>query len=252
VSDADSRAATGGPPPRWASDPVVATAARERAPDASRVPAIVLGEGRPVPPLLGGSANPNSGGLYPLGRRYTIGDEATLELSQLRGPANPHRYTLRVTRVDEANDRVELNDGETVWDLMGNGVKVAGAVFDPPRQFVPAELYVGRRWRAAFRGTQLVEDMRFKAGSERSVTVDIAIVARERIATPAGEFDAFRAQGYGTSGIHTLEERIWYVPYLNFPVRWDRWSHYYRGGHPTYGWANRRELVSARQFAVGA
>lgn len=250
MSDTDSRATTGRPP-RWASDPVVATAAQKGAPDASREPSIVLGDGRPMPTLFRGSVNPNSGGLYPLGRRYTVGDEATLELSELRGPASPRRYTVRVTRVDEANDRVELNDGETVWDLMGNGVKVAGAVFDPPRQFVPAELYVGRRWRAAYRGTQVVEDKLFKAGSERSVTVDFSIVARERVATRAGEFDAFRAQGHGTSGIHTLEEQIWYVPYLNFPVRWDRWSHYFVGGHPTYRWSNRRELVSARQFAVG-
>ena len=250
MSDVDA-ASKPGSRPRWASDPVVAPALPERAPGTPREPSIVLGEGRSVPELFRASANPNSAGLYPIGRRYTVGDEATLVLSELRGPANPRRYTLRVTRVDEANDRVEVNDGETVWDLMGNGVKVAGAVFDPPRQFVPAELYVGRRWRAAFRGNQVVADRLFAAGSDRSVTYEFSIVARERVTTPAGEFDAFRAEGHGASGIHTLEDRIWYVPYLNFPVRWDRWSHHYVGGHPTFRWANRRDLVSVRQVAVG-
>jgi hypothetical protein len=204
-----------------------------------------------VPDLFRRPPNPNSGGLHALGRRFSVGDQATLVLSQLRGLApDPKDYTVRVTRVDEAQDRVEVNDGEIVWDLMGNHVKVGGALFDPPRQLFPAELFVGKRWRAVFRGSQFANEGRLKAGTTRNVDVSFAIVGRERLSVAAGTFDAFRIEGSGRTGEFSLDETIWLVPYLNFPLRWDRHSYRSPFGHRDYAYAERRELVSARQFAI--
>jgi hypothetical protein len=231
----------------WASDPVIGQEAQK----ASASPLIVLGPDLPVPDLFRAPPNPNSAGLYPIGRRFTVGDEATLTLSPLGSLfASAQPYTVRVTAVDEARERVEVNGGEVVWDLAGNHVKVGGVTFDPPRQVFPSELFVGKRWRAAYRRTQLVADGRLEAGSVGYVEVELDIVGRERLAIAAGEFVAFRVEGRGRSGRLSLEETIWLVPYLNFPLRWDRSAYWESFLRRDYLYAERRELVSARQFAI--
>ena len=68
--------------------------------------------------------------------------------------------------------------------------------------------------------------------------------------TAGGELDAFRAEEIGTAGAQSIEERIRYVPWLDVPDRRDRHNFRYLGGHPTFRWAERREIVSARQFAI--
>jgi hypothetical protein len=231
----------------WATDPVIGPEARK----APAAPLLVLGPGLPVPELFRAPPNPHSAGLYPIGRRFTVGDEATLTLTPLRDLlATAQPYTVRVTAVDEARERVEVNGGDVVWDLTGNHVKVGGVIFDPPRQVFPSELYVGKRWRAVYRRTQLVAEGRLEAGSVGYVEVELGIVGRERLAIAAGEFEAFRVEGRGRSGRLSLEEALWLVPYLNFPLRWDRsafWESFLRRD---YLYAERRELVSARQFAI--
>ncbi len=62
----------------------------------------------------------SSAGLYPLGRQYAIGDEATFRETDALSGAEHRICTQRVTRVDEEANRVEINDGKQVWNSMGN------------------------------------------------------------------------------------------------------------------------------------
>ncbi len=235
----------------WESDTLVTATVAPQAGRPAR-PLIEIAKGLPVPELFRAPPNPNSGGKYPLGRRFTVGDSGVGLLSSPIG-TRAREYTVRVTKVEEDRDRVEWNwnDGQSVFatDLMGNSSESGGTVFDPPRQFIPSELFVGNRWRAAYRGTQVEARAGYPLGDVRYVTYDFAVVARERIAVPSGEFDAFRIEGLGRSGGLVLVERIWVLPYFNFQLRWDR------SVSPSIGpaiWSERRENVSASQYAIGA
>lgn len=234
----------------WEADPVVP---RETMPryGPPRKPLIVLGDGRAVPDLLAPSKNPNSAGRYPLARRYSVGDGARFTVTNPGSGDGPTSIRLRVTKVDEAQDRVEINDGRIVWDLMGNTTETVRVQFDLPKQSTPAEFYVGRKWTAAFQATAVAPGNAERAGRVRAFSIGLAIVARERVQVPAGTFDAFRIQGYGSSGPLNIEETTWLVPWLNFPVKMER-LHYVldRGFGRRQLRSERHELVSARQFAI--
>jgi hypothetical protein len=241
--------------PRWEADPVVrlSSAATAGAKKGARpgAPLVVLGEGLVVPALFARPMNPNSAGHYPLGRRYSVGDEAVYAVSGLRKSGRSDVSRHRVTKVDEEQDRVEINGGRTVWDLMGNYTRTRDTQFDTSAQFVPAELYVGRKWTAAYSGTVVSGREGRTIGVERAVRIDFAIVAREPVKVPAGTFEAFRLQGYGAGPRNSLEETIWLVPYLNFPVRWDRGAYHVDARFARrYVRSERWELVSARQYAI--
>lgn len=187
---------------------------------------------RPAP-----SANPYSAGTHPLGRKYTVGDEASfLETDYLTG-AEVRRYTSRVTRVDEEADRVEINDGANVSDTMGNTLKTGQVEFDAPLQFLPAELQLGKKWTASFKRTD--------KGQVTYAYYDLHIASREKVKVPAGEFDAFRIEGRGWNRSigSQLEVNLWVVPGLNFHVKWE-WVVRNRGRFIV---TQRHELVAYRQ-----
>lgn len=241
--------------PRWEADPVVrissAAAAGAKKNARPGEPLFILGEGLAVPELFARPKNPNTAGHYPLGRRYGVGDEAVYTVSDPSQFDKPSTARRRVTRVDEEQDRVEINGGRVVWDLMGNTTQTRDTQFDTSAQFVPAELYVGRKWTAAYSGTVINERQGRKVGRERVIRIDFAIVAREPVKVPAGTFEAFRLQGYGAGPRNSLEETIWLVPYLNFPVRWDRGAYHVDARFARrYVRSERWELVSARQYAI--
>jgi hypothetical protein len=235
----------------WESDVLVqegAAATGEKAvvQPATARRAIGLGEGLVPPTLFTRAENPNSAGFYPLGRRYSIGDRAAYRITdQLTGIVE-RENVHRVTAVDAEHDEVEINNGLQVWDLMGNLVRKRGSNFSVPRQFAPAELYVGKKWAAVFDT---------EGDKDRSASFDFRIVGRERIRVPAGEFYAFRIEGSGWvqhhDGKHRQDaqeaETIWLLPYLNFPIRHERVSRNRRGKlkHGT----QRHELVWLRQMA---
>ncbi|GIK26680.1 MAG: hypothetical protein BroJett006_29260 [Betaproteobacteria bacterium] len=187
---------------------------------------------RPAP-----SANPYSAGTHPLGRKYTVGDEASfLETDYLTG-AEVRRYTSRITRVDEEADRVEINDGANVSDTMGNTLKTGQVEFDAPLQFLPAELQLGKKWTASFKRTD--------KGQVTYAYYELHIVSREKVKVPAGEFDAFRIEGRGWNRSigSQLEVNLWVVPSLNFHVKWE-WVVRNRGRFIV---TQRHELVAYRQ-----
>lgn len=227
--------------PKWESDPIIDPAPSILA-AAPVMPVIELAAGGQAPQLLQPSANPHSAGFYPLGRKYTVGDKATFRESDLLTGLERRVYTQRVTRVDLDADRVEINGGRVIWDLMGNVIKTGDKEFDAPQQFTPAEFQVGKKWTAAFIST--------KDGLASNVYFDLKIVRREKVSVPAGVFDAFRIEGQGwnrTFGKH-LETTFWLVPGLNFPVKRERVNHNRKGRLKD---TERHELVSLRQQAIG-
>jgi hypothetical protein len=201
-------------------------------------PALEIRPGVAPPQLLRPSANPYSAGRYPLGRQYMVGDAATYRQSDLLTGIEERVYTQRVTQVDAAADRVEINRGMAVWDLMGNVIKMGQREFDAPRQFAPAELQVGRKWTAAFIAT--------KGSSAQSLYFDLQIVRREKVSVPAGTFDAFKieATGWNKSKGAKLEVTLWLVPGVNFPIKHESLARARKGQLKS---TERHELVALRQ-----
>ncbi len=198
--------------------------------------------GLPVPTLIAPSANPYSAGRYPLGRIYSVGDEATMVQTDILTGVEERTLTARVTRVDYGEDRVEYNDGAVITDLMGNFIKAGPVVFDTPVQWTPAEFQVGKKWAAAFRRTE--------KGVTSNVSFDMQIVKRETITVPAGTFDTFRIEGEGwniTLGIRA-ETKIWLVPGLNFTVKSEQIR---RNRMGRFVQSERRELVALSQQKTG-
>ena len=174
-----------------------------------------LKAGMPVPDFYGSASNPYSAGVYLLGRRYTVGDEASYAVLDPFSKVRQAVDELRITKVDFDADRVEINDGQSICDLMGNMLKIGPVVFDVPAQVFPAELQVGRKWTARFRRKD-------NYGYSES-DIDFQVLRREKVVVPAGEFATFRIDGRGVGrharGVSRLEVRIWVVPGLNFSVK---------------------------------
>lgn len=190
-----------------------------------------------APPVVAfQSGNPYSAGTFPLGRNYKLGDEIRYRFSDILTGIVERDEALVVTKVDKEADRVEFNQGLWVSDLNGNIQKMGPAEFDLPVQIFPAELQVGKRWRTRFRIPR--RDFEYD--------VELRIRVRERVAVPAGEFDAFKieAVGWGTER-RRMVGTYWVVPGLNpFYVRRDLMI---RHGDITVRHSQRQELVSYRQ-----
>jgi hypothetical protein len=199
-----------------------------------------LKPGAPVPDFYG-PANPNSAGTYPLGRKFTVGDEVTWRVVDPISRVQQRTDTFRVTKVDAQAERVELNDGAGITDLMSNVYRFRGAEFEPAALFFPAELQVGKHWATRYRRT----DQRGAADWEMA----FHITRRERVTVPAGEFEAFRVEGRGFNAQHRYEQAwlLWMVPGLNFVVKRDLIAR--AGGQVTF--AEGLELISLKQHARG-
>ena len=226
--------------PKWESDPIVSPVASLSA-DTIAAPMIDIRVGVPVPVIIPPSANPYSAGRYANNRIYTIGDEATYRVSDLLSGVEQRTYTRRVTRVNLDEDRVEFNNGRIITDSMGNSIKTGTTEFAAPRQWNPAEFQVGKKWIAAFQGTE--------RGVTWNTVHNMQIVKRETITVPAGTFDTFRIEGEGaniTLGIRGEMTR-WLVPGLNCVVR-DEQIRLNRNG--TYSAAYKQELISVRQHII--
>jgi Caspase domain len=246
---------------------------------AARTSLIEIKPGSPVPPLLATqSANPFSAGTYPLGRKYTVGDETVYrDLNLLTG--KKENRTQRVTEaaglikfldepppLDPADKKSGAGRESAVitTDMMGNvlsreisdlflGNFVTKLEFDAPLQFAPELLQVGRKWRAASIIRRTVTGPVRNAGIETKSqqSFDLRIVRREKISVPAGTFDAFRIEMSGTgadnNGTYVLERTHWLVPGLNPLVRSESIV-FFNGALSAH---SRTELVSARQQASG-
>jgi hypothetical protein len=176
---------------------------------------IRLGPGLPVPQFMAPNLNPYSAGSYPLARKFSVGDVIVQERIDYFTKVKLAYLRNEVTRVDNEANRVEFNHGTAVTDLMGNVMKSGNQDFEAPVQLFPAELRVGKKWRAAARG--------MINGQSDGFYYDFKITRRETITVPAGTFDTFVMEGQGFSErggqITTV---LWVVPGLNAVVQRER------------------------------
>jgi uncharacterized caspase-like protein len=134
--------------------------------------------------------NPFTKGSASADTRYRIGDSYSYRMLDLQSRAEKSRFAARVAQITDGE--VIFSDG-TVTDLLGNTVRNRDGRRFSPRQQLPLEYAVGRRWHSRFTATTR------KGDQEGVVDVDMRITAREKITVPAGTFDAFRIEGRGTT-----------------------------------------------------
>jgi hypothetical protein len=233
-------------PPQPPASAAVAVAPVVPAAKAPEVPAINVAQDAVAPHVVKPSDNPFSAGRYPLGRAFTVGDEATFLWTDLLTGVQKWRYGIQITSVDLDADRIEGNDGQWVFDSMGNElVTPVGGTNDVPAQTVPAELQVGKKWTAAWTAQHPEYGKQF-------ITLDLSIVAREITRVVDVDIDAFRVEGRGvltstgTRGemmVVTLERRFWIVPGFDFAVKTEYVNRY--GGKTVR--ADRSELMTLSQ-----
>jgi hypothetical protein len=145
-------------------------------------------------------------------RSYAVGDVHEFNVIDLFNTSQ-RPLQMAVTAVNPEADRVEFNGGEFVSDLMGNILTNRRGSNGTPRQFYPAELFVGKRWQTRF--NQIRPD-----GSTYTFTYNLRVVSRERVTVPAGTFDTFKIEGRGFNldlGA-TLERNIWVSPGISADI----------------------------------
>ena len=204
-------------------------------------PTIKLGPGLPVPQFIEPTNNPYSAGSYPLGRKFSVGDSATYRVIDTLTGVERRVYTGTVTAVDVAADRVNINDGGVIADLMGNAIKAGPRTYEAPVQEFPAELQVGKKWKGVGRMTL--------NGKTSDFTYDYHIAKRETVTVPAGTFDCFLivAEGWNRTYGSQLNVKLWVVPGLNFTVRREFVTKNSRGNYMD---TDRHELVESVQGNV--
>lgn len=162
-------------------------------------------------------------------RKYSVGDEMHINvidgLTKISTPMN-----LKVTEVNEGADRVVFNEGEYVSDLMGNIVTNLRGTLNTPRQFYPADLFVGKKWKTRFKQSR-------PNGTTYTFDYDLKVVAREVVTVPAGTFNTYKieARGFNMDIGASLERNIWVSPGVNADIvheikvrlrnsKWDQWD----------------------------
>lgn len=139
-------------------------------------------------------------------RQYRVGDVFSFQVVDgFSKAARP--LVLRVTAVDVDADRVEFNQGEYLSDTMGNIITNLRGSMSTPRQFYPAELFVGKKWRTEFRQVRA-------NGVTYTFRYALKVVGRESVTVPAGTFDAFKieARGFNVQLRAALSRNIWVAP----------------------------------------
>ena len=154
------------------------------------------------------AVNPFTKGTARVNVDFALGDTYTYRKLDLLKNAEAGKFTFVVTEI--ADDHVVFNKGGQVRDLLGNALKTGRGEFTGAEgagsQFFVSEYSIGKKWSARYR---------FKArdGSDSGTEIDFKVVAREKIPTPAGEFDAFKIEGlgYSTRGF-SLTYTYWIAP----------------------------------------
>ena len=122
--------------------------------------------------------------------------------------------SYRVYKVENGLAYAKSEVDELIATLDGASVQAAGSfgtiTYDPPFTNMPGdELVVGKKWTSVSIGKN-------QFGSFRR-SMDIKIVAYEKITIGAGTFWAYRFELKGWSGNSRLEETYWHIP--DFGVR---------------------------------
>jgi hypothetical protein len=131
--------------------------------------------------------NPNTAGSARADSRFKVGDQYVYLGRDLR-LGKERTLTQTITSITDLE--VTFNDGGLVMDPLGNVIRNQGRRFTP-RQDVPLEYAVGKRWSTRF------EVIGGPGGG--TAELGLRIAARERLTVPAGTFDCFRIEGRGVN-----------------------------------------------------
>ncbi|MCY7318996.1 MAG: caspase family protein [Ramlibacter sp.] len=174
-------------------------------------------------------------------RSYQTGDQFNYQVVDGFTKASKP-LSMQVTAVDVEADRVEYNNGEYVSDTMGNTIANPRGGFSTPRQFYPAELFVGKKWRTMFKQSR-------PGGIVYTYRYDLKVVGRETIVVPAGTFDTFKieARGFNMQLNARLERNIWVAPGVSGDIAHEIVVRLRNGVIEQF---DRQELVSFRQAAL--
>jgi hypothetical protein len=157
-------------------------------------------------------ATPYYKGFAEHDRRYNLGDQFDFRVvNKTTQAVTP--LSLQVSAVDAENDRIEFNQGEYLSDTMGNVVRNLRGGMSTPRQFYPAELFVGKKWRTLFKQSR-------PNGLVYAYYYDLKVVAKETITVPAGTFETYKieARGYNETLGARLERNIWVAPGISADI----------------------------------
>ena len=183
------------------------------------------------------AATPYFKGYAEHDRRYGVNDQ--FQFRVIDGFSKSERpLSLQVTLADAANDRVEYNNGEYASDYMGNIIRNLRGGMSTPRQFYPAELFVGKKWRTEFKQSR-------PNGTVYTFYYDLKVVAKETITVPAGTFDAYKieARGFNKNLGARLERNIWVSPGVSADIAHETLVRLANG---TIEQNERQELVAVR------
>ncbi len=183
--------------------------------------------------------NPYTQGSASTDTDYKIGDSYTYNQMDLYSKVVSETFTITVTRITDT--QVIYNDGRVITDLLGNPVKARDGREFSPHQSTPSECSVGKRWSTRF-------SVRHPQFGDFASSLDIRIVAKEKVTVPAGTFECFRiearGQSIGRTGMLAIHNKVWLCPgRLRRAVAADTLRMFM--GRPTA--AERIELVSFKQ-----
>lgn len=155
-----------------------------------------------------------------------VGDVAVYAVEQ-RTDRRSFDETVTVTSVDQThikskNLRPNRNPPEIesvlTLDLATVVSGASGTRFDPPSAGFKFPLVVGDAWKSSFVGEA-------PNNSKSKIDLDVKVVAREKLKTPAGEFDSFKIESEGWingvtwSGAIRMSEVRWYAPAIGRVVK---------------------------------
>jgi hypothetical protein len=155
--------------------------------------------------------------VVPAGRPlYNIGDRFVYRSVDVNGKPQSNRDLL-VTAITAST--VELNGGQEVWDWTGNLI-TSGVnpriTRVPAKLWIPAELYIGKKWRTAYTATS-------KEGAS-TLFWDFFVESLEKLNISAGAFQAYRVTGTSVvSNGATQTETLW-IDASTFLIVKDIWQ----------------------------
>ena len=164
---------------------------------------------KPVQPADSRTGNPYSKGTIRPNTDYALGDSYSYRRLDITSKEQTGKATFTVTEVTD--DMLVYNKGSQVRDLLGNVYKnVAYGEYSGAEggaaQFYPAEYTIGKKWTARYH-------VKGKDGKEWSTQYVFKVVGKEKIALPAGEFDAFKVEGQGSMTLGArLTFNYWIAP----------------------------------------
>jgi hypothetical protein len=163
-------------------------------------------------PLMALAPTPFFMGSNVFARQYNVGDEFGFRVIDHHN-VTEKPLVLKVTSVDADADRVEYNGGEYTSDMMGNITRNVRGALDQPRQFYPADLFIGKRWKTQFKQTR-------SNGTVYTFKYELKVVGKETVTVPAGTFDTYKieANGFNMELGASLQRNIWVAPGINADI----------------------------------